>query len=98
MTKIDQTIISHLEKLSRLKLAEHEKQQITQDLQSIVDMFDKLQEVNTDGVEPLHHVGHSTSALRKDEIRNELSQDEALQNVPSRKGGFIAVPKFLKPE
>ena len=98
MTKIDEKLISKLEKLAKLRLNSDEKEQITRDLKKIVGMFDKLQEVNTTGVEPTRHIVRHEHRLRNDEVGNELSVERALRNAPLAKNGFIAVPKFLKPK
>lgn len=94
---IDDTLISKLEKLSRLKLKEEEKTQIKQDLNKILKMFDKLEEVDTENVEPLRYVLEEHSKyLRKDIVANELSNDEALKNAEESQKPFFVVPKFLK--
>jgi len=97
MTKIDGKVISKLEKLSRLKLTKEEKDQIVTDLDSIVEMFDTLQEVDTEGIKPLRHMSEVVNVLRPDEVANELTNEEGLSNAPKTHDGFIAVPKFLKP-
>ncbi|MFT4565605.1 MAG: aspartyl-tRNA(Asn)/glutamyl-tRNA(Gln) amidotransferase subunit C [Saprospiraceae bacterium] len=97
MTKIDGKVISKLEKLSRLKLNNEEREQIVSDLDSIVEMFDTLQEVDTEGIEPLRHMSEVVNVLRNDKVANELSNEEGLYNAPKTHEGFIAVPKFLKP-
>lgn len=98
MTKIDDKLISKLEKLSKLKLNNEEKVQISGDLEDIVKMFDKLQEVDTTGVEPTRHITTHQHPLRADKVANELSPEEALHNAPETHGQFVAVPKFLKPK
>ena len=98
MTKIDENLISKLEKLSRLKLNNEEKEMIQKDLESIVKMFDRLQEVDTENVLPLRHISHALHPLREDRVSNELTRLEALKNAPEQKDGFIAVPKFLNPK
>jgi len=98
MTKINENLISKLEKLSKLRLNEEEKQQITKDLGQIVEMFDKLQEVDTTDIEPTRHMTAHQHPLRDDLINNELTADQALKNAPDSENDFIAVPKFLKPK
>ena len=98
MTKINEALISKLEQLSRLELKAQEKLKITEDLENIVNMFDKLAEVNTDGVEPLRHVTEVVNRYREDTVDGELSNKRALENVKVKVDGFIAVPKFLKPK
>ena len=97
MSKIDEETLLKLERLARLELNSDERAQISKDLVSIIDMFDRLNEVDTDGVEPLRHINTDVvNRLREDRIRGELSQNQALQNVVNKKEGYIAVPKFLK--
>ncbi len=83
--------------LSRLKLSLEEKETIKKDLNSILEMFDKLNEVDTENVEPLTYVLDEHDLLRrKDLVGPELSNDEALKNAEASKKPFFAVPKFLK--
>ncbi len=98
MTKIDDKLISKLEKLSKLKLNKEEKVQISSDLEDIVQMFDKLQEVDTTGVKPTRHITTHQHPLRPDKVGNELTPEEALHNAPKTHEQFVAVPKFLKPK
>jgi len=98
MTKIDENLISKLEKLSKLKLNPDERAIITKDLEDIVNMFDKLQEVDTTDVPPTTHITTHEHPLRTDETSGELTTEEALVNAPETHDDFIAVPKFLKPK
>ena len=99
MSKVDEEVISKLEQLARLNLNPSERDQISKDLNSIVKMFDRLSEVNTDDVEPLRHINVDiVNRLRDDQVDGELTQDAALSNVKNNKEGYIAVPKFLKPK
>lgn len=98
MTKIDENLISKLEKLSKLCLNSEEKSKISDDLEQIVEMFDKLEEVNTEGVVPTRHMTTSQHPLREDAVANELGVDRVLKNAPEQHERFIAVPKFLKPK
>ncbi|MEL6389973.1 MAG: Asp-tRNA(Asn)/Glu-tRNA(Gln) amidotransferase subunit GatC [Bacteroidota bacterium] len=98
MTKIDDNLISKLEKLSRLRLSSDEKETIKNDLGNIVNMFDRLQEVDTTDVAPMRHITDAVNRLREDRVANQLTREEALANAPVHKDGFIAVPKFLKPK
>ena len=61
-------------------------------------MFDKLQEVDTEGVEPRKHIVSHEHPLRDDKVHGELTAEEALTNAPKTRNGYIAVPKFLKPK
>ena len=62
----------------------------------IVDIFDKLKNVNTDNIEPLYNVNDNNLRLRKDvSIKNNTKKD-ILKNVPKSKYGFYVVPKMIE--
>jgi len=94
--KIDDTLISKLERLSRLELSSDEKDVIKNDLNEILEMVETLQELDTDEVEPLIYVNQDRKAERQDEPANELSIIEATKNAPIKhEDGFFVVPKVL---
>ncbi|GAB4494800.1 MAG: Asp-tRNA(Asn)/Glu-tRNA(Gln) amidotransferase subunit GatC [Saprospiraceae bacterium] len=94
--KIDAALISRLEKLARLQLDDAERAKLTGDLQRMLDMVDKLRELNTDGVEPLVYLNDEATELRDDEIARQLTQAEALLNAPKHDKQFFRVPKVIE--
>ncbi len=96
MAKIDESLISRLEMLGRIKIDESSRRKIEQDLNKIVTMFDKLAELDTSDVTPLRHISTALNVRRDDEIQGQLTNEQALRNAPLAENGFIAVPKFLK--
>ncbi len=93
--KITEQKVDDLAKLSRLKFDENEKKSIQNELEKILEMCEKLQEVNTDGVEPLIYMTNSHTVLRADEVVQEISKAEALKNAPKTDGDFFRVPKVI---
>ena len=89
--KIDE--IAHL---ARLEFNETEKIKIKSDLEKIVDFFDKLSEVNTDGIEPLIYMSDRQNNLREDVSIKDITKDEALINAPDKDSDYFKVPKFIK--
>ena len=57
---------------------------------------DKLNELNTEGVEPLLHMTDAINVLREDEVKGSISREEALKNAPDTDGTFFRVPKVIK--
>jgi len=94
--RIDTALISRLEKLARLQLSPAEREKMTGDLQRILDMVDKLQELDTSDVEPLVYLNGGQNIEREDEIANQLTQNEALKNAPKHDGQFFRVPKVIE--
>ena len=81
--------------LARLELSDSELEIMARQLSSILDYVNQLQQVNTDGVEPLAHPLPLQNVFRGDEPAPSLSVDEALANAPDRRGPFYAVPAVL---
>ena len=94
--KIDNDLILKLEKLSRLELSVSERKRIQNDLNNILKMVEKLEELDTENIEPLLHVSEEENVLRNDEINNQLSREEALKNAPKTDGQYFQVPKVIK--
>lgn len=93
--KIDKVLISKLEKLSRLELSEQERTGIQKDLNKILTMVEKLNELDTKDVKPLVHISEEENILRADEIKHQLPREEALKNAPKKKDGYFLVPKVI---
>lgn len=94
--KIDKPLISKLEKLARLELAEEEKDILQRDLNNILSMVEQLNEIDTEGVEPLVHISEETNVLRADEVKHQLNRAEALKNAPKSDKEYFLVPKVIK--
>lgn len=94
--QIDTALISRLEKLARLQLDTNERKKLAGELQRILDMVDKLKELDTEGVEPLVYLNDEADRLREDEVSNQVSQEEALRNAPEHDGQFFRVPKVIE--
>lgn len=94
--QLDKDVISHLEKLARLQLSGPEREQLTGDLQQILQMVDKLQELDTTGVEPLIYLNDQGNVWREDEVGAQLQPAQALQNAPKHDGRYFRVPKVIE--
>jgi aspartyl-tRNA(Asn)/glutamyl-tRNA(Gln) amidotransferase subunit C len=94
--KIDDVLISKLETLSRLKLEASEKEVLKLELGSIVDMFKKIADIDTTGVQPLRHMTDVVNVWREDEAANGLTTEQGLKNAPLKEGPFFVVPKVIE--
>jgi len=90
--------VEHIAKLARLKLTEEEKSRFQKELGKIIEYFDQLKKLNTEGVPPNTHVVPLENVLREDKITPSLPVDEALANAPDRKGNYFRVPKVVEKE
>jgi aspartyl-tRNA(Asn)/glutamyl-tRNA(Gln) amidotransferase subunit C len=81
--------------LARLALSESEVAQMTRQLGQILTYIDQLNELDTEGVEPMAHAIELSNVLAADEVRASLPRDEALANAPKRDDECYRVPAVL---
>lgn len=93
--QIDKPLISQLEHLARLELSEEERTTLAKDLNAILEMVAKLQELDTKDVEPLVYINEDVNQLREDEVKGQVSQLDALTNAPDQDGTYFKVPKVI---
>ncbi|MEC9291857.1 MAG: Asp-tRNA(Asn)/Glu-tRNA(Gln) amidotransferase subunit GatC [Pseudomonadota bacterium] len=94
---IDLKTVDKLATLSRLSFDETEKQKIADELTKILEFVSQLQEVNTDGVEPMTStVGSDVTPERDDETLIEHSREALLSNAPASEMGFYVVPRVVE--
>ncbi len=92
---IDSILISRLEHLARLELSTEEREQLRNDLNDILAMVEKLQELDTSGVEPLVYVNEEHQTLRPDIVQGQVSSEAALRNAPDHDDAHFRVPKVI---
>ncbi|MHB1178405.1 MAG: Asp-tRNA(Asn)/Glu-tRNA(Gln) amidotransferase subunit GatC [Daejeonella sp.] len=93
--KIDLNTIEKVAHLARLEVNEEDKQGLLDDMNNILNFMDKLNEVDTEGVEPLVYMTEEVNVLRKDVVKQVLSRTEALENAPKQDGHFFHVAKVI---
>jgi len=93
--KISTKEVEYVAKLARLKLTEQEKELFTQQLDSILDYMGKLNEIDTEKVQPTSHVLPLKNVMREDEVKDSHLQKEMLSNAPERDDNFFSVPKII---
>lgn len=92
-TKID---VAYVSKLARLALDMEEIKRLGRQLNDILGYISKLNEINTEAVQPTSHVLPLQNVERDDEARPSLPIDETLKNAPSKEGNFFKVPKVIE--
>lgn len=94
--KIDEKMIAKISGLAYLEFKEEEKEKIRQDLEQILTFVEKLNELDTENVEPLIYLSDKTDVLREDKIEKSISHEEAMLNAPAKSGRFFKVPKVIR--
>ena len=93
---IDLKTIKHISKLSRISVDDAKADKLAGDLNSIFDFIKKLNELNTDNVEPLTSIAETTLKLRTDEVKSENIRDQILKNSPEENEDFFVVPRVVE--
>ena len=93
---IDLKTVKHISKLSRISLEDEKAKKLATDLSSIFQFIEKLNKLNTKGVEPLTSIAETTLKFRKDEVKSENIRDKILKNSPSDNEDFFVVPKVVE--
>ncbi len=89
-------MIDNLAKLARLQFTDEEKEDLKKDLAQMIGFINKLNELDTTGVEPLLHMSSRINVLREDIVQGSVSREEALLNAPKKNDQFFLVPKVIK--
>lgn len=92
--------IKHIASLARIKLTEKEEEKMKDEMASVLKYIDKLNEVNTEGVEPLYQTTGLVNSTREDEYRKDFEMNEDLYarligQTPHSQNGFIKVKSVL---
>ncbi|MDF2941997.1 MAG: glutamyl-tRNA(Gln) amidotransferase, subunit [Herbinix sp.] len=95
MTITEETI-KYVASLAKLNVSEEEKKKIAEDLDHILDYIETMNELDTEGVEPMSHVLPVKNVFREDVVVNQNNREELIKNAPKQKDGCFAVPKTVE--
>ena len=87
--------IEHIAELAHIQLNEKEKEVFTDQFNDILDFFNEIDKVNTDGVPPTHHTLSVSNVYREDKITPSLSKEDALKNAPKKERGYFKAPRII---
>ena len=93
---IERKDVEHVARLARLALTEAELEKMRDQLNGILAYIEKLNALETEGVEPTSHAVPLVNVMRDDEPGPCLPRDEALANAPERAGEFFRVPRIIE--
>ncbi len=93
---IDKETVEKVAHLARLELAEDEKEKMIADMSKILGFMDKLNEINTSGIEPLVYMTTEFNRTREDVVKQVITHDEALQNAPKHDDNYFLVSKVIE--
>ena len=93
---IDLKTIKHISKLSRISVDEKRAEKLADDLNSIFEFIEKLNELKTDDVKPLTSIAVTTLKFRSDEIKSKNIREQIIKNSPEDNEDYFVVPKVIE--
>ena len=93
---IDLKTVKHISKLARISIEEKKGKKLADDLNSIFEFIEKLNQLDTDKVEPLTSIAETKLQLRNDKIKSENIREQILKNSPNENKDFFVVPKVVE--
>ena len=91
--EITEELIDYLQKLGRIRLSEEDRQKTMKDLGSIMGYIDKLNELDTEGIDAMSHSFNQVNCFREDIVTNEDDTENILSNAPQKENNMFVVPK-----
>jgi len=95
LADISKDQVKHVAHLARLAVTDEEVEHLTKDLSAIIDYAEQLNELDTDQIEPTTHVLNLKNVMRKDEPKDWITREDALENAPDAEDGQFRVPSIL---
>lgn len=93
--KVDNQLVDKVAELAKLEFDAQAKQKMISDMDKILSFVGKIEELDTEGVEPLIYMTQETNMLRNDEVGQHNTKEEALKNAPEKDSDYFKVPKVL---
>ena len=93
---IDLKTLKHISKLSRISVDEKRAEKLADDLNSIFEFIEKLNELKTDDVKPLTSIAETTLKFRSDEIKSKNIREQIIKNSPEDNEDYFVVPKVIE--
>jgi aspartyl-tRNA(Asn)/glutamyl-tRNA(Gln) amidotransferase subunit C len=94
--KVDTNTLKKIAHLARLEFDETSAEKMTQDMTQILDWVEQLNEVDTEGVDPITTMSSEVNVLRDDKVGEHLPHESGLKNAPQRDSDYFRVPKVLE--
>jgi aspartyl-tRNA(Asn)/glutamyl-tRNA(Gln) amidotransferase subunit C len=93
---VDAQTVRHVAKLARIRLEPQQEQSLATELSNILDWVEQLNQLDTDGVEPMTSVAEMGLKTREDVVSDGGRQDDIVANAPQSKHGFFVVPRVVE--
>ena len=84
--------IEYVAKLAKLRLTDEEKEKLTPQMADIINLANKISELNTDGIKETAHILEMNNVFREDEVVPSYNRNDIIMNAPQKEAGCIIVP------
>ena len=81
---------------NKLETQVSDKEKLSKELSSIVDMANEISALDTENVKPTAHILENVNVFRKDEVAPSYDREEILKNAPTKESGCISVPRVVE--
>lgn len=95
MTDINKKLIEHVANLARLRFPETDLERYTHKARHILEYVERLQAIDTQGIEPTAHAVDAEGFMRDDRVTSFSNREGIMANAPERDTDFFQVPKVL---
>ncbi len=92
---INEKLVDQLAHLARLSFENEAKTEMLNDMNRMLNFVEKLNELDTNNIEPLIYMTDEVNIMRDDVVISEITRDEALKNAPKRDSDYFRVPKVI---
>lgn len=93
---IDKQTINKVADLARIAIEDKEVDTLIADMNKILTFMEKLNELDTTGVEPLVYMNHDENVWREDQVKHEITVEDGLKNAAKHNESFFFVPKIIE--
>ena len=94
--KISEKILDNISSLSKIRIDEEIKSDLVKDLESILEMVEEMNKIDTSGIEPMSHPLEEANNLRKDIAIKKIKRDKYQKSAPQTDDGFYLTPKVVE--
>ncbi len=94
--KVDESTVRNIARLARIKVDDTQARTLEGELNGILQWVEQLNEVDTEGVEPMTCVTDMRAKMRKDEVTDGGYPEDIVKNAPEHTGTFFVVPKVVE--
>ena len=94
--KLEKEKVEHIAKLARIELSNIKKGKYSKELTSILEFVEKLNEVDTDGIEPTYQVSRVVNSFRGDKISKFGKEEKLIKAAPENDGEYVKVKAVLE--